>query len=266
MSQIKPAVCLDDDPTVVEPLINSIRVIGGLPVVYFRSIEAFLRFHNIKPDNREGLKKALEMYSVLVCDNNFESERKYRSQHEDGEMGGLNFLYSQIGPTILQMDERARPMVLCFAPSNVELIKNYQKYLWDTYGIISFHKQFETSLIGISVRLRRETGHLFSREQLIRNILKLPDEDTNFGTPVWELSIGLWSKYFHIRDNPKSETDIQPYNYEAKPLEWDEVVACVAEELKADPNELFKRINQEAETVRGKEGNPGQSGRKEIDI
>lgn len=140
------ALILDDSPYEVVPLARMLRYYTGLRVDYFPSIPKAERVWEEKlgiPD--DGIidyfiklwSKILPKYDLIIIDNNFED-----GQHEkksDGWVRGLDFIQGTLMRALELLSPEERPLIICFAPSNEEVIRRNEQSLWEG-GVLSFHK------------------------------------------------------------------------------------------------------------------------------
>lgn len=258
-SKIKPAVVLDDDRDWATNISRSIRRFGGLPVKYFPSVESFYRHHEIEYGDKIGLAKVLEGYSVVVSDNNFESADNQTSG--DGEIRGANFLLGQLGPALQEMSKENRPLVLCFAPSSQSVLAQREQEMWDKYGIVSFHKTWETAAVGLTVRIAREYGVSLSRKSIITNICQQSLDEDEYESPKAQFFFWFRADHTDFEDFPKEKMD-QPEG-EAKPMKWNEIVSALAKKLNIDDETLSATIKHEVEIRKSQiEGQKGGSPEK----
>ena len=241
--KLKPAVILDDDPTWATNIARGIRRFGGLPVEYFPSIEAFYRHHNIKHGDTQGLKHVLEGYSVVVSDNNFETPRP--DFPGDGYYRGADFLLGDVGPALDEIPEENRPIVICFAPSSMTVLRGYEKRMWEKYGIVSFHKTWETAAVGLLVRIVREYGVLLSRESIVSSICQKSLDEDEYGSPKADFFFWFRADHCDFEDFPgEGFTQVKG---DAKPMEWQEIVASLAQRLKTTSVALSDTIDREVQ-------------------
>lgn len=242
----KPALVLDDDRNWACYIARGIRRFGGLPTVFFPSVEAFLRHYDVKYGNQESLANVLREYDAVIIDNNFEA-----SDHEvynDGWIRGMNFLYRQVGPAVQLLEDNERPILVSFAPPSEAVIKKNEKKLWDKYRIVSFHKLWETLAVGIDIRIAQEFGVVLSRESLISNVLGQSLDEDEPRSPKAEFFLDLRFQCCDFGDFPgEGFSDIEG---EAKPLGWEDIISTISRLLDLGREDLVTRINAEVEQTR----------------
>jgi len=245
---LKPAVILDDDRDWATNIARGVRRFGGLPVRYFASIEAFYRQHRITYGDKQGLARALEEYSVVVSDNNFEVPRPERELEADGEIRGADFLIGQVGPALKDIAEENRPIVMCFAPSSMSVLAGYEKEMWNEFGIVSFHKTWETAAVGLSVRIAKEYGVLLSREAVISAICKQDPKEDEYGSPKAEFFFNFRADHTEFEEfSAEGHTQVEG---DARPMEWEEIVASLAQRLDTTSELLSNTIDMEVKKRR----------------
>jgi len=255
-AKLKPAVVLDDDKDWAKNIARGIRRFGGLPVKYFSSIEAFYRHHKLDYGDQQGLARVLEGYSVVVSDNNFETPNP--EYPDDGEIRGANFLLSQVGPALDNIPNENRPIVMCFAPSSMSVLQGYEKQMWEKYNIVSFHKTWETAAVGLTVRIAREYGVILSRSSIISNICQQSIDEDDYDSPKAKFFFNFRADHTEFR--PFDSESLTKVEGTAKPMQWEEIAASLAQRLNITPTALSKIIGLEVQKrkreIEGQTKNP----------
>jgi len=240
---LKPVVILDDDENWAGEIGRCVKRLGGLPVEYYASIEAFYRYHHLESKDQEGLSRVLGGYSALVCDNNFETPNP--PVPGDGRRWGGDFLLNNVGPAIETMTSEGRPIVMCFAPSSMTVIRGYEKRMWDQYGIISFHKLWETAGAGLAIRITREYGTLLSRDSIVHAICQQDLNEDDYDGPKAQFFLKLRHELACWDDF--SNDEFNQVAGDANPMPWEEIVASLAQRLNTSTDQLSRTIDTEVQ-------------------
>lgn len=131
---------IDDTPEDAFRLAVASKRIGGYEPTLYSSTSSFMHEHGY------DITTALARFKAIICDNNF--------QTTDGAWGH-EFLINTVGPALFQIPEEQRPLVICFAPSSWEVIREHKEAL-QNIGILSLHKQDQIAYIGLALRISSE--------------------------------------------------------------------------------------------------------------
>lgn len=183
---LKPAVVLDDSPSIVTPIAHGLRVFAGVDVEHYFSIPAFERKYGmdqIEINDHAGRYRAcadaLKQYSVLVCDNNFRDHEDPEHPY-DGWATGIDFLRYTVGPALQLLPPEERPLIVCYAPSNRETIMGNRGVLEEN-GIISFLKTQEDICVGLYVAIAHECGYAPNYHTFVTDVLGFTEEEMDRG-------------------------------------------------------------------------------------
>lgn len=236
MNEPKPALILDDDSFWSATIGQCLRVIAGLPVIHFPTLETFEASFSGKRTLAEELKR----YSIVNCDNSFSGA--------GGRKLGEDFLTKEAGPAVLELPPEERPLLICFAPSTIGLVLRLEKDLWEEYGIVCFHKLTEAAALGLAARLAVEHGTKLNREAIVGKILGLDladgavrgPKDTVLFDVRFGLGIGL----------PFPGESFDQVEGPARPADYQTVLETFANELGMGEKELEARISFQVEQAK----------------
>ncbi len=241
----KPALLLDDDQDYASWIAKSIRVIGGLPTVFFKSIEGFYRGVGLPPDpGLPDLAQKLTSYSSIVSDNNF------AGASPDGRIEGFNFLVTKVGPaTNLITDPEEKPYLVCFAPSSSSVIQSAEQDLWNRFRIASFNKMHEFPALGIATRISREYGVPLSRQAVVEGICGQDRNDDPVSSPSRTFFMNVFLDITLDRISYGGSAQEQCAG-PAIDVKWEDIVKELAMTMEIDQRELLTRIEREVDTSR----------------
>ena len=118
--------------------------------------------------------------------------------------------------------------------------------MWDKYGMISFHKSWESPAVGLAARIAREYGGvLLSRESIIHTICQQTVEGGGFDSPKYNFFFGLRGAHLDDREFPGEDVD-EPVGG-AKPMEWIDIVSSLSQRLHTTNEALLGTISKEVQ-------------------
>lgn len=166
MSKVKPILVIDDDSASCVLTLGMLNDALGCPIVYFKTIEDFLKHYNIGEDldsvKHDCLAEVLSKYSNVIVDNDFHSG--------GGKISGIDFINRAVGPALtgLRNSDNPAPVVTCMSSTSVDLLMEVKENLFEKYRILAFEKGPEDVIMCLHMLYSRCSDRfLLKREDFI---------------------------------------------------------------------------------------------------
>ena len=158
----------------------------------------------------------------------------------DDTITGIDFLFNGVMPALNLLPVEERPLVVCYAPSNKDAIRNVRKRL-EEGGIISFLKTEEDICVGLYSRIVCEYGYAPSYHDFVTHILGFTEEEMGMGKRGHSILFDLAVLKYDIYTSWLGESR-DTVSGRAKLVEWDKIKADLSTGLGIQPEAFEVRI------------------------